>query len=266
MLKNFKCLSGVMLLIFLLFGCQQQYSTDPVEENSKLLKPAGSALSFDGIDDYVNVPHDVSLNATDELTISAWAYFDGDYPIEYSSIVTKGDNAGTSTVNNNYTLHSSGDSRFYLTATTSGSVGGFQMESTNLPLSINTWHYIAVTFTFDGTDGEAKFYINGSFINSSTTSLDGGFLPNDAPLTIGVDFPINTEYWKGKIDEVKIWDEALSPSQVISAMGAATPRSRSLMGYWRFNDGSGVIARDRSRNHNHGSLVGGAMWTFPGAI
>jgi hypothetical protein len=265
MLKNLKYLSEVTLLIFILFGCQQQYSTDPVEENAKLLKPGGSALSFDGIDDYVNVPHDVSLNATDELTISAWVYFDGEYPIEYSSIVTKGDNAGTSTVNNNYTLHSSGGGGFYLTATTSGG-GGFQFVSANSPLSLDTWHHIAVTFNFDGADGEAKFYIDGSFINSVTSPLDGELLPNDAPLTIGVDFPISAEFWKGKIDEVKIWNETLSESQVISAMGAATPRAISLMGYWRFNDGSGLTARDRSRNHNHGSLVGGATWTFPGAI
>ena len=254
-----------MLLIFFLFGCQQQYSTDPLEESSELLKPGGSALTFDGIDEYVNVPHNSSLNARNELTISAWVYFDGEYPIEYSSIVTKGDNAGTSSVNNNYTLHSSGNGRFYLTATTSGG-GGFQINSTNSPLSLNTWHHIAVTFSFNGTVGVAKFYINGVFINEFSGPLDGTLLPNEAPLTIGVDFPITTEFWKGKIDEVKIWNEALSGSQVLTAMTAATPRARSLMGYWRFNEGRGLTARDRSRNNNHGSLLGGVMWTFPGAI
>jgi len=263
----FKYLSAVITaIVFLLFlvGCQQ-HSTDPVDDNSFLLKPGGSALSFNGIDGYVNVPNDLSLNATNELTISAWVYFDGEYPIEYSSIVTKGDNTGISSVNNNYTLHSSGDGRFYLTATTSGG-GGFQVNSTNSPLDLNTWYHIGVSFAYDGAIGVVRFYINGSFVNEVSGPLDGTLLPNDAPLTIGVDFPINTEYWKGNIDEVKIWNEVLTESQITQAMSAATPRARSLMGYWRFNEGSGLTVRDRSSNHNDGTLVGGVSWIFPGAI
>jgi len=125
-----------LLLVSLIFlwSCQNENisPTDSTDNlNSGLNKKGGSALEFDGSTGYVDVPDDPSLAATNELTISAWVYFNSTgYPPEYASIVTKG--AGNLTSggdNNNYTLHSSGDGRFYFTATTTTS--GFQYESDN---------------------------------------------------------------------------------------------------------------------------------------
>src|SRR5919108_2173872 len=45
-----------------------------VNERQWITGTFGAALSFDGIDDYVEVPHSDSLNLTRELTISAWIY------------------------------------------------------------------------------------------------------------------------------------------------------------------------------------------------
>lgn len=74
-------LLACLFLVIVFVGCQQQLPNDPVQEEANLMKPGGSALSFDGVDDYVNVLHDESLNATNALTISAWVYFEGNtYP------------------------------------------------------------------------------------------------------------------------------------------------------------------------------------------
>ncbi|MCD6165610.1 hypothetical protein J7K19_02730, partial [bacterium] len=53
----------------------------------------GSALQFDGVDDYVEVPHSVSLNITDAITIEAWinTSSDGGW---WDSIVSKMDWGG----------------------------------------------------------------------------------------------------------------------------------------------------------------------------
>lgn len=261
-----------LFLVILFVGCQQQLPNDPVQEEANLMKPGGSALSLDGIDDYVLVPHDNSLNVTNGLTISAWVYFDGVYPLEYASVVTKGEDDPLNLANgpNNYTLHSAGDGTFYFTAETVGG-GGFQVKSTNSPLAHNTWHNVAVTYLFNEStnSGEVKFYTNGSLVSSFTSPNFGSFgvlNQNTAPLQIGFDPPGDPEYWQGKIDEVKVWSEVLNESQIRVAMSAATPVARSLMGYWRFNEGSGLTARDRSSNGNDGTLVGGAAWSFPGAI
>ena len=47
--------------------------------------------------------------------------------------------------------------------------------------------------------------------------------------------------------------------------GSATPRARSLVGYWKFDEGSGLSVRDRSSNHNDGVLNGGVIFSSPGA-
>ena len=89
---------------------------------------------------------------------------------------------------------------------------------------------------------------------------------NDDDLRIGVDPPGGDEYWNGMLDEIKIWNETLSLSQILTSMrGSATPRARSLVGFWRFNEGTGTLANDRSRNHNDGNLNGGVAFMSPGA-
>lgn len=122
----------VSLLLIFIWSCQNENfsPTDPTnDQNLELNKKGGSALDFNGSTGYVEVPDHPSLDITDEFTISAWIYFNpGIYPIEYASIVTKG------IVSNNYTLHSSGDGRFYLTGKTT--TGGFQFESDNVALSL----------------------------------------------------------------------------------------------------------------------------------
>jgi hypothetical protein len=71
---------------------------------------SGSALGFDGVDDYVRVPDDPSLDMTNGLTIAAWIFLES--YTEWASFVTKGgivDDDGALTPNN-YTVHQSGPS------------------------------------------------------------------------------------------------------------------------------------------------------------
>lgn len=161
-------------------------------------------------------------------------------------------------------MHSDGIGGFIFT--TEG-LSVFPAASGNAPLSFDTWHHVAVTYSGDGASNTSvvKFYINGVLTNT-ISSMGSSLVSNTSPLQIGFDPPGDPEYWNGKIDEVKIWSEALSASQIRVAMSAATPVARSLMGYWRFNEGSGLTARDRSSNGNDGTLNGGPSWSFPGAI
>jgi hypothetical protein len=125
-------------------------------------------------------------------------------------------------------------------------------------MELNTWYFVAVTW-----DGEyLKFYLNGEL--DGVHELGGTFTPNDVTLFIGVDFPGGWEFWKGMIDEVRIWNEALKHIHIKAAMkGHATPLGRALVGYWRFDEGEGDMAYDRSPNKNHGIL--GWEEYFPGS-
>ena len=65
------------------------------------LAQSGSALRFDGSDDYVRVPDDASLDLTTGCTIAAWVYLES--YTEWASLVTKGgvvDDGGALTANN----------------------------------------------------------------------------------------------------------------------------------------------------------------------
>ncbi|MGD9900056.1 MAG: LamG-like jellyroll fold domain-containing protein [Calditrichaceae bacterium] len=218
--------------------------------------PSGYSISFDGIDDYVQIQDDPSLDMTMSFTIAAWVYLE-DY-VEWASIVTKGGFDGDPELGeNNYTIHQTADGRLRFTGCADLPI---PLPESNTVIPLNEWHYVALTF--DGS--MLQFYLDGN--PDGAHALNGPLCTNDQPLNIGADFPGDDEYWHGMIDEVRIWNEALKPAHIRAAMnGHAAPKASALAGYWRFDDGSGITAKDRSRNKNHGRLMNGASWMTPGA-
>ena len=216
----------------------------------------GSALGLDGVDDYVQVPDNASLDMTSGVTIAAWIYLDS--YTEWASLVTKGgllDDGGAITPNN-YTVHQSGPSA------ASGEYGHLRFTS-NLGLAgdsqslipLHEWHHVAVTF-----DGEqVRFFLDGR--PDGVVSFVGQLQPNDDPLHIGVDFPGDDEYWHGCLDELMIFNRALSRKEIRDLKDDDREfNSRTLVGFWRFNEGKGEVAHDRSRRRNHGQLFGNPAW------
>jgi len=221
----------------------------------------GSALGFDGVDDYVRVPDDPSLDMTNGVTIAAWIFLDS--YTEWASIVTKGgivDDGGELTPNN-YTVHQSGPSAAsgefgHLRFTTDFGLAG---DSHSI-IPLHEWHHVAVTF--DGAT--VRFYLDGE--PDGAVPFFGQLQPNDDPLHISVDFPGGDDYWHGCIDEVMIFNRALS-RQEIRALSDEDPEIifPALVGFWRFNEGKGEVAHDRSENRNHGQLIGRPTWKNFGA-
>ena len=169
----------------------------------------GSAFDFDGINDYVSIPYSSDFAYTigqDDITVSAWVYpFDKDNPDHgaiYSDRAAGNDVAAlVMAINQGY---------FYL--------GGWSPTATDYSVpqvlvpSNNQWYLM--TAVFNST--EAKLYINGDL--ESSTSLTGVSLANGGTgMLLG---KAQGGYWEnyfdGKIDEVKIWNRALSASEVKS--------------------------------------------------
>ena len=76
------------------------------------------------------------------------------------------------------------------------------------PMKINTWYHLACTY--DSSNGIMSFYINGE-LDTSTTRLNSGPLPGTDSLYIGGNFG----YFKGMLDDIRIWSIALSPGQIL---------------------------------------------------
>jgi hypothetical protein len=69
----------------------------------------------------------------------------------------------------------------------------------------------------------------------------------------------------GAIDELRIWNAALSESQVNEVMTGITSLETSLVGYWAFDEGTVSIVHDRSIHANDGMLIGNPTWVHSGA-
>ncbi len=222
------------------------------------------ALYLDGIDDYIMVPDAPSLDMTTSFTISAWVYMDS--YVEWASVVTKGGVADETVESfNNYTLHQSGnngggtlpyDTEYGHARFSNGCVSlSAPMPESGTVIPLREWHY--VTLTFDGAN--LKFYLDGH--PDGTHAFAGPLCPNNQPLYIGADFPGGNEFWHGAIDELRIWDVALSDAQVLeAAAGIGRLLQLNLVGYWHFNEGAGTTLTDYSGLGNHGIIMGGAVW------
>jgi hypothetical protein len=81
----------------------------------------------------------------------------------------------------------------------------------NHPTPLNTAQWIHVGVVYDNSNSLLKLYLNGQMVNS--TAISGNLTADASLLTIGKDPLTNTKYFKGKVDEVRIFNIALNDSQ-----------------------------------------------------
>jgi len=170
----------------------------------------GNALSFDGLDDYVEIANSPSLGITVDITIAAWikrgalgdyggiaAKTDGNSTWDYDLYFGSGAN----------TLHFYSDNQNPQDAISTGTV------------SNTDWHHVAVT-----RSGETvAFYIDTA--PAGTVTVSGEFADNALPVRIGTDGPSYdaASLFNGLIDEVRIYNRALSPQEILQFL---TPPAR----------------------------------------
>ncbi|HKO37470.1 MAG TPA: LamG domain-containing protein, partial [Solirubrobacterales bacterium] len=200
----------------------------------------GSALHFDGVEgEQVTVPDSNDLDLTDELTLEAWVR--PTEAIEWSSIVTKKRGSGIS-----YQLVAHGDHNApvgYL----ANAEKEWGVDGGTTPLPAKTWSHIA--FTSDG--GRLRFYVNGKLKGSDSMLVAAA--ASTGPLVIG------GETFKGRIDEVRIYDRALGEGEIAADKGAPieTP-SRGPVAAYSFDAGAGNVAEDLAGEFD--GAIEGAGW------
>ena len=178
----------------------------------------GLAFNFDGAS-YVAVPDSGSLRFTNGMTVEAWVnvnqYNLNQYTSRATEILSK--LAGGGVQQNSYTLSIEGANtapthRAYFTVVNTNYVATQLFSSTQIPT--NQWVHIAGTY--DGVT--IKIYING--VLSASQADAGGIFPGTAQLNIGSSGP--TSFFNGQIDEVSLYDRALSPSEIADIYNART--------------------------------------------
>ncbi len=161
---------------------------------------ANSAMEFDGSTGYITIPSSPTLSQmTTEMSVTAWVNF-YQWSLGWGPILCKSD---TADLEAKY--------RFVLSSTLGF---GFEYEGEYSTLThsfnLNEWMHVAAVYQMDST----RYYFNGNYI---------GIMPNNTPskpydstlvLEIGRDVPYVTEYTDGVLDEIRIYNRALTDADV----------------------------------------------------
>jgi hypothetical protein len=211
--------------------------------------PGGNnSLSFDGVDDYVNVSNASSLNINGNVSISAWVNF-SNFDNDLACVMSKagGGNGG-------YHIEKTAGANSLSLWIENGDDGPIGV-TTNV-LDANTWYHIVGTN--DGTT--SKIYVDGSLINSVSMGNPGGG-EGDFKIGYNSDNVGSNRYWNGNIDEVAIWNTTLTQEEIQANMSSElVGTEEGLVGYWNFNEGDGPELTDLTGNENHGT-ISGASWS-----
>jgi hypothetical protein len=170
---------------------------------------ANSAMSFDGVNDYIDCGNGANLNMTDKITISAWIKLYN--KVNSGRIVHKGGQT------NNYLDYSliigdNGKISFGASKTSNTILRVRDVDS----LELHTWYYIVGIF--DGAN--YAIYLNG---NKKKTTNAGLSNSNINTLNIGRRND-GEQYFNGLIDDVRIYNRALSQEEITLLYNSYNPK------------------------------------------
>ncbi len=179
----------------------------------------GLGLLFNGTTDYALIPDAASLDLATGKTISVWVKAEKQ---DTQYLVKKAINNGTPGLDDGYELslasiNSSqpvlGDGKAFARINQATSGNAYRLNSvTQYPYDGNTWIHLAITYD----NNHMRFYYNG--VEEAVLSTTVTIATNDLPLGIGAQSN-GTVLFDGQLDDVRIYDRALSPSEVETLAG-----------------------------------------------
>jgi len=169
----------------------------------------GGALRFDGIDDYVSFPGATALEDLYPMTFAGWVLRENDPDGGY--ILAK-----RSTTTGYWRLNSGNDN---LTWVRQFSGNHPSYTGGGAPV-LDQWTHLAFTWngagTADASYHATHLYVNGAQVANPTRANGSGSPVSDASnlFTIGNRPAGNTSYFKGSLDDYRLWDRVLSLSEI----------------------------------------------------
>jgi hypothetical protein len=209
--------------------------------------PPTCGLEFDGVDDYIALGDATALGFTSEnFTIEAWIK-----PDTVARRMQIFQRHGWNSDGYRFNVASPGRLEFF---TFQSDTNQFTITSAGA-FAAGSWCHVAIVR--QGTS--ARIYING--VDRTETAgyhIDPAYLPYRLTY-IGINYV--PEMFAGLISEVRIWNYARTEFQINAGMYGNLMGSESgLVGYWKLDEGSGIIAHDSTANNITGTLVGDPVW------
>ena len=211
----------------------------------------GNAGNFDGNNDYVTASFPTRSTTTIKSeTLAAWVYRSGSGPGSYSGIVHimgTGDNNHQSGIATDETFSNVLCSGIY--------DSGF-LATNSTPLPSGQWIHVVCTFEYVNGTITIKIFKNGQYAGSVSNQAST-YQYNSGNINIGVQKISHSRYFYGKIDEVRIYNRALSPAEV-RALYEWAP---GPVAHFKLDDGSGNSPIDSSGFSRTGSIING-IWSI----
>jgi len=212
------------------------------------------SLNCDGTNDYVTMGDINILDGQDTFTISTWINLGALPESGYRFVVVSKDDAYEL-----YVRNYSSAIKIYLRLN-----NGVVNLTDATGIGLDTWYHVVAVHNSGGTD----IYLNGSVIKSG---LGSQITTNDTSSAFIIGGR-SSYFTNGLVDEVALWTTDLDADAITQIYNSGEPidltsnsgnydNSDTLVGYWRFEEGTGTSVADSSTNSNAGTLTNGPTWS-----
>ena len=158
---------------------------------------------FDGVNDYLQIPYSQSINFTQPFSISLWSNYDNTMSGNYNSLVLKVYDGSN---NPQYRFGRNGATNFG-SFTYKNSSGYVDVIST-IAYWVNSWHYYVLNVFSNKID----FWRDSVLIESISHTLN---MENTGNFDMYIGYNLQDgSYWNGSVDELLIYNRALSELEI----------------------------------------------------
>ena len=218
------------------------------------------SILLDGANDYIEVNaaiDDININ---KGTFSAWCRISGATSI--NGVVIKASVNSNNQISMAY-LNSDEEWQFRYKA------GGTDKQITVSTDAETTGAWVNLAMTWDTSADELLGFVNGTQVGETLDGL-GEWSGSIDKFYLGVNTLAANSYFKGNIDEVGVWDEVLSASNISTELySGGKPKDVEFSGrvlgdlvtYWRFTEGTGSSSTGSTASARTANLVHAPVWS-----
>ena len=202
---------------------------------------------FDGAN-YLEANSYKGISGSQDRTIEAWI----NSSTANKEIVSWGTNSGTE----KWVFRLNGD------GTVRVEVNGGSRYGTTL-VNDGEWHHVSCVFS--GTQvSDILLYVDGQLETIASTSNSSVNTNTTNGINMRTSRGVNNRYFKGNIDEVRVWSAALSAADIQTWMNkkidATHPNYANLESHYELNEGTGNAITDNSSYARNATVKNGNIW------
>ena len=170
----------------------------------------GNALQFEASADHVLIEDDAAFHLEGAITQAAWVQLDR-LPGAHAIIFGTRQGGATRHIGFGFGMNPANGIKVW----TNGAAGGFKDINDNATeLETGKWYHLAYTHT-DDNNGLVEIYVDGEVTHSEESGNPVAPAENTSAVTIGT---WGGEAWTGSVDEVILWNRALSANEIQAIM------------------------------------------------